>query len=192
MTRHSFLLGALLASSALLASAPLPAAAKEWDARAQDQALRDIVSDARNAITAFRLSDPTLSSFFSQAYGYAVFPKITKGGLVFGGAGGKGVLFEQGEPRHRLQLSQGSFGLQAGAKVYREILFFQDKAAFDRFVSGAFELSGQAQASIATAGAADQTPYDEGVAIFLLNRGGLMAEASVAGQRFKVEPLAGN
>lgn len=183
---------ALFAALGLLLAAPGAARAKEWDARAQDQALRDIVAEARNAITAFRLSDPTLSSYFSQAYGYAVFPKITKGGLVIGGAGGKGVLFEQGEPRYRLQLSQGSFGLQAGAKVYREILFFQDKAAFDRFVSGTFEVSGQAQANIATSGAADQTPYDEGVAIFLLNRGGLMAEASVAGQRFKVEPLAQN
>jgi lipid-binding SYLF domain-containing protein len=182
---------ALLAALAMFAAAPVAAPAKEWDARSQDNALRDLVSDARNAVTAFRLSDPGLSSFFSQAYGYAVFPKITKGGLIFGGAGGKGVLFEQGEPRRRVQLSQGSFGLQAGAKVYREILFFQDKAAYDRFASGNFELSGQAQATIASTGVADQTPYDRGVAIFLLDRGGLMAEATVAGQRFKVEPLNG-
>ena len=35
-------------------------------------------------------------TFFSHAYGYAVFPTIGKGGIGVGGAHGKGRVYEQG------------------------------------------------------------------------------------------------
>jgi len=182
VNRRSFLIFSLAAAAS-------PAVAQDWDPRRQDREYLDLLTESQNAVTAFRMSDPTLSSFFTQAYGYAVVPKITKGGLVFGGARGKGLVFRDGQPQARVTLSQGSFGLQAGAKTYREIIFFRDQEAYQQFLGGEFKLSGQANASVASAGAGDQTPYSDGVAIFVLNRVGAMAEASVAGQGFTIAPL---
>lgn len=186
MHRRSLLLSAAASGACtLLASA----SAKEWDPRTQDRQFLDELTEAQNAITAFRLSDPTLSSYFTQAYGFAVFPKIIKGGFVVGGARGRGLVFRGSEPQARVILSQGSVGAQAGAKTYRQIMFFRDQEAYQQFLSGEFKLSAQAQASLASSGAADQTPYNDGVAIFTLSKMGAMAEASVGGQGFRVLPL---
>jgi len=39
--------------------------------------------------------DPQFEAFAKKGYGYAFFPDITKGGLLFGGARGQGVVYEK-------------------------------------------------------------------------------------------------
>ena len=51
------------------------------------------------------------------------------------------------------------------------------------------EVGARASAVAAEAGAAADSGYAEGVAIFTLTKGGLMYEASVGGQKFIYEPL---
>ena len=46
--------------------------------------------------------DPQFEAFAKKGYGYAFFPEITKGGLLFGGARGQGVVYEKGQ-HHRLR-----------------------------------------------------------------------------------------
>lgn len=167
----------------------LPAAAKEWDPRQPGGEYMGLLAEAKNAVTAFRLSDPTLSPFFSQAYGYAIFPKITKGGVLVGGAHGRGLVYRDGQPQAQVVVTQGSVGLQAGAKTYRQIMFFRDEPAYQRFLGGQFKLGGQAEANVAGAGAGDRTAYSDGVAVFILDKKGAMAAATVGGQNFRIEPL---
>ena len=50
-----------------------------------------------NTIEVFKKS-AAVQPFFQNAYGYAVFPTIGKGGLGIGGAYGKGQVYEQGSP----------------------------------------------------------------------------------------------
>ena len=54
---------------------------------------------------------------------------------------------------------------------------------------GNYELGAQASAVAVTAGASADANYSGGVAIFTRAKGGLMYEASVGGQKFKVEPV---
>src|SRR5512145_1344356 len=96
------------------------------------------------------------SAFFDKAYGYAVFPTIGKAGLGVGGAHGKGRVYVGGQYVGRTKLTQLSIGLQAGAQAYSEIIFFEDKRAFDEFSSGNFEFGAQASAVAITAGASVQ------------------------------------
>ena len=49
------------------------------------------VQRAQDTIIAFKKLDPSLDKFFKNAYGYAVFPSIGKGGFIVGGAHGKGI-----------------------------------------------------------------------------------------------------
>ena len=51
-----------------------------------------------------------------QHFSYALFPAVTKGGLVVGGARGQGVVYAQGRHVGYCDLTQGSVGAQAGAR----------------------------------------------------------------------------
>jgi lipid-binding SYLF domain-containing protein len=82
-----------------------------------------------------------------------------------------------------------SIGLGAGGEAYTEIIFFKDKAALDRFIEGKVELGARANAVAGQAAVSGELAYENGVAIFTVTKGGLMADASVGGQKFSYEKL---
>jgi len=140
------------------------------------------------ALADIKNRDPSVKRFFDGAYGYAVFPSVAKGGIGIGGAYGEGEVFERGRLAGTASLTQLTIGFQLGGQAYSEFVFFKDKKTLDDFKKGNFELSAQASAVAATAGAAANADYDKGVAIFTLIKGGLMYEASVGGQKFSFTP----
>ena len=144
--------------------------------------------EALETIAAFKKKDPAIKSFFDSAYGYAVFPSVGKGGWVIGGAYGTGKVFRQGQIIGSTSIVQGTIGFQLGGQVYSEIVFFKDKQAFDRFKSGRLEFDAQVSAIAVTLGAAAKAAYEEGIAVFVMTKGGLMYEASVGGQSFTFTP----
>lgn len=148
-----------------------------------------LIADSRAAIVRFVDRDPGLQEWVDHAHGYAVFPSLGKGGFGVGGAYGNGTVFEGGEPIGRSRLIQGTIGFQIGAQNFSMVVFFQDEAALTTFQRGNFEFSAQATAIAASAGVAATTSYEKGVAVFILGRGGLMAEASVGGLKFDYSPL---
>jgi lipid-binding SYLF domain-containing protein len=150
------------------------------------QALDD---EARASLTRCEGEDPTLRDMLDRAYGYAVFPSIGKGGLGIGGAYGRGEVFERGRLIGYCDMTQATIGLQAGGQKYTEIISFQDKAALDTFKSGKFAFDAQATAVAVKSGAGANAPYRNGVAVLTCGEAGLMAEASVGGQKFSFQPL---
>jgi lipid-binding SYLF domain-containing protein len=164
-----------------------------------------VATASRDADTAklFRNSDES-SSFFQKSYGYAVFPTIGKGGLGIGAAHGTGHVYAHGKLIGHVTMNQVSVGFQAGGEAYSEIIFFRDKAALDDFTSGNFEFSADAGAiaitasadvSVGTTGAdagasvgkndaATASEFNHGMAVFTIAKGGLMYNATVAGQKF--------
>ena len=143
----------------------------------------------QESIDAFLRADPGMKRFFDDSYGYAVFWKVGKGGLIVGGAHGDGLVYEQGKAVGRTELTQATIGAQLGGQTYKEVIFFRDKGALDRFKSGKFETSAQASAVIAADGASADADYRDGVAIFTVGNEGAMVEASVGGQQFSFEAL---
>ena len=142
---------------------------------------------AKEAIAEFKENDSSVQSFFDKAVGYVVIPTVGKAGFGIGGARGKGILYEGGEPTALVTLTQMSFGLQWGGQAYSEFIFFEDAATLDNFKRGNYELGAQASAVAITAGASADAKFNSGMAIFTQAKGGLMYEASVGGQKFKVE-----
>ena len=147
--------------------------------------------------------------FFTRSHGYAVFPTIGKGGIGIGGAHGSGRVYRDGAYVGDTKMTQVTVGLQFGGQAYSQIVFFEDKRAFDEFTSGRFEFGAQATAVAITAGASAQattvgtgasasaTPNDartagdfqHGMAVFTVAKGGLMYEATVGGQKFSYKAL---
>ena len=143
--------------------------------------------DVAKAIIDMKNTDPGMKKFFDGAAGYAVFPKVGKGGIGIGGAHGKGLVIANDKAIANTSLSQVTIGLQLGGQVYAEFIFFKDKTALGHFQRGNFELGAQASAVAVTLGASADADYDKGVAVFTNVGGGLMYEASVGGQKFKYE-----
>jgi len=127
---------------------------------------------------------PKLKIFYEQAYAYVIYPKITKAGFIIGGAGGKGVVFKDHVAVGSSSLKQGSFGLQAGGQQYSEVIFFENKKAFEHFTNGNLKFDAQASAVAITEGASYDIAYKNSVAVFTNVSGGLMLEATIGGQHF--------
>lgn len=140
---------------------------------------------AAQAILTAKQKDPSLAKWFDEAYAYAVFPKVGKGGIGVGGAHGKGIVIRGDSTVATTSLSQVSIGLQLGGQVYSEFIMFKDETAFDDFARGNFEMGAQVSAVAVTLGASADANYNGGVAVFTIAEGGLMYEASVGGQKFK-------
>ena len=147
-----------------------------------------MVEQASATLRDMSREDPTLDEMVRKSYGYALFPEVTKGGLVFGGAYGRGVVYEQGQLAGYADLTAGSFGLQIGAQSFSELILFADKVALDRFKGGPIDIAADATAIILTTGAAANARYDEGMVVIIRPVAGAMAEASVGAQQVKFSP----
>ena len=155
-------------------------------------------------------SSPDLKAYFDNAYGYAVFPTVGRGAIVVGGSYGNGQVYENGKVSGHVSLAKLSIGFQLGGQVFSEIIFLQDKRAFDEFISNRFEFDASASAVVVSLGAQARAGtagssasaglgsvstkqaeygYNKGMAVFLNSLGGLMYEASIGGQKFKFKPL---
>lgn len=135
--------------------------------------------------------DPGLGALLQRSAGYAVFPEIGKGGLVVGGAFGRGVLYQGGRQVGFTSLSAASVGAQAGGQSFSELIVFQNPWDVARVKTGKFQLTADASAVALTAGAAAGTVFRNGIAVFVVPRGGAMAELSIGGQRLDFQPLGG-
>ncbi|MDE1888452.1 MAG: hypothetical protein KGI32_09990, partial [Gammaproteobacteria bacterium] len=78
---------------------------------------------------------------------------------------------------------------QIGGQAYSEVIFFRDGNALATFEAGNFTFSAQVSAVAATAGAAKNAAWNNGVAVFTAAEGGLMAEATIGGQKFTFTPI---
>ena len=160
-------------------------------------------NDDKEALAALMRSD-VVGKFHQSAYGYAIFPTIGKGGFGIGGAYGKGRVYKDGKKTGDVSMTQLSVGFQVGGQAYRQVIFFQDKRAFDEFISGQFEFSAQAEAIAITSSAGAQagteglsasanesqteTSYQKGMIVFTMGKGGLMYQAALGGQKYSYTP----
>ena len=148
----------------------------------------ELNTKVQNAIDKAVKSDPGLKTFFDEAAGYAVFPKVGKGAVGVGGAYGRGELYEAGQLAGYCTLTQASIGLALGGQAYTELIFFETQHALDRFKTGNFAFAAQASAVALKSGASANAKYTDGVAVFTMAEAGLMYEASIGGQKFSYKP----
>jgi lipid-binding SYLF domain-containing protein len=160
--------------------------------------------DYKDAIKVFKDAGAS-DNFFSKSYGYAIFPRVAKAGFIVGGAYGTGRVYRDNYYVGNTAITQGSLGFQMGAQAFSQIIFFEDKRAFDEFTSGNFEFGADANVVAITAGASAQTTttgtsagasggksnastvstnYYKGMAVFSVAEGGLMFQAAISGQKF--------
>jgi len=172
------LLAAAVALSAACATAPTTPAERT-----------ELHTDAEATLAQLERRDPSLRATLDAAAGYAVFPNVAKGGALVGGAFGRGILFIEDESVGYVELNQASIGAVLGGESFAELIVFEHPESLIELEDGEFELSANASATALTAGAARAARFEDGVAVFIEPRGGLMVDVSVGGQQLSYQPI---
>jgi len=146
-----------------------------------------IMADADKAKSKIMSMDSNINSFFNDSAGYVIFPNVGKGGFIIGAAAGNGVVYENGTAIGMADLKKLNVGLQAGGQAIMEIIFFETESDLEEFKEGNFAFSAGVSAVILESGKAKEAKYKDGVAVFVMPKAGIMAEASVGGQKFDYE-----
>jgi lipid-binding SYLF domain-containing protein len=154
-----------------------------------EEQVKILKADAAATIETCKSKFPSTAADFKKAHAYAVYPSIGKGGFVVGGFSGKGLVYEGGSVVARSDAGGGTIGAQIGGQSFSEVIFFENKAAFEKFKRGetAFQAGGSATAGNASASAAND--YKDGVKVVTFDGGGLMLEGVIGGQTFSFEPI---
>ena len=149
-----------------------------------------IITDSENARVEFIKKDKWMESLFTNSYGYVIFPNVGKGGLGIGGASGNGAVYEKGNLVGMASLKQVTVGLQAGGQAFREVIFFENSAAMEKFRNSQLKLSSEVSAIALDKGTAANVKFTDGMVVFVQPKAGLMYELSVGGQAFTFRPVA--
>jgi lipid-binding SYLF domain-containing protein len=134
--------------------------------------------------------DPALRDVTRTALAYAVFPSVGKGGMLVGGAYGRGILYEAGSPTGYVSLEQASLGAQLGGQSFSELLVLRRAADVDALKAGNYTIGADLGVVILSAGGAAHESFDPNASVFVLSRGGLMVDISISGQQLKYQSFS--
>jgi len=136
------------------------------------------------------------ADILQEARGIAVIPNLIRGGFVFGGRRGRGVLAirspngEWSNPAF-VTLTGGSFGAQFGAESADVVLVFANDRAVRNIASGKFTLGGDATAIAGPLGRRTQTAVTGRAEVYVyMHSRGLFAGAAFEGTRLDVDQEA--
>ncbi|MFC1824469.1 lipid-binding SYLF domain-containing protein, partial [Thermodesulfobacteriota bacterium] len=97
------------------------------------------------------------------AKGILIIPSLLKGGFIFGGSGGRGVLVLRDEKTGEWSqpgfytIGSVTFGLQIGGEAAEVIMYLRTKRAVEKMMASEFKLGGDTSIAIGPVGAGAKT-----------------------------------
>jgi len=185
-----------LVRSALLTSAAALFVLLLAPAEAQHDAERFV--DAAKVLELFTTDEEhgIPADILQRARGIAVIPNLIRGGFLFGGRRGRGVLAirspngEWSNPAF-VTLTGGSFGAQLGAESADVVLVFANDRSVRNIASGKFTLGGDATATAGPMGRRTQAAVTGHAEVYVyMHSRGLFAGAAFEGTRLDVDEEA--
>lgn len=151
---------------------------------------KDINADVAMTVGKFQKDQPGATEILEAAKGVLVCPTITKGGFVFGAAGGTCALQVGGATVDYYGYGAVKWGFLAGVQSYSMIMVFNTDAALGKFRSSKREWEVGADVAVAVGekgktGKLDTNNLRSAIVAFVFGETGVMGDASVAGGRFK-------
>jgi lipid-binding SYLF domain-containing protein len=153
----------------------------------------ELEQQARDAYKTLIATTPKAADLRSNANAVLVFPGIVKAGLLVGAQGGDGVLFDpNGQVLGYYNLTALSYGLQAGAQSFSQVMFLMTPAARNYLNSSDGWSVGVGPSVVVmdegTARSMTTTTMQSDVYAFIFGQSGLMAGMGVQGQ--KITPIS--
>jgi lipid-binding SYLF domain-containing protein len=131
---------------------------------------------------------PFATTLLDSAAGMLVMPKITKGGLIFGGSYGEGSLLVGNAPVDYYNIVAGSWGLQIGVQQIAQVLFFMDDNSLQKFrAKPGWTLGADLEYTLidnADAAGLDTNTISNGVYSVVFGQAGLLVGASLEGSKY--------
>ena len=144
--------------------------------------------DAEIALQNLFEIDPNTISIYKNAPATLIIPRITKAGVVLGGAYGEGVLRINEAPIDYYSLASASYGIQIGAQQYSNIIFFMTEEALQKFrVKDGWELGADAEVVFRDKGysiGVSSKTISKPVYAVVFDQKGLLAGTSLVGAKF--------
>ena len=147
----------------------------------------EIDRDVKAALESLYTNTPGAKEIGKKARGILVFPKVVKGGFIFGGQYGEGALIKNGKTAGYYNTVAASYGLQVGVQSFGYALFFmtdEDLGYIER--SSGWEIGSGPSIVVADAGIASAlttTTVKKGVYAFFFSQRGLMAGLGLQGTK---------
>lgn len=143
---------------------------------------------ARDAYKTLIATTPKAADLRNRATAVLVFPSIIKAGLLVGGQEGNGVLFDtSGKVLGYYNLTAVSYGLQAGAQDFSQVMFLMTPAALNYLnTSDGWSVGVGPSVVVMDQGMANSmttTSMQSDVYAFIFGQSGLMAGMGVQGQK---------
>jgi lipid-binding SYLF domain-containing protein len=127
-----------------------------------------LVDRARVTFSDF-IRDPNYIWFrenIDHAAGVLIFPQVIKGGFIWGGSGGTGVLVVRNEKTGKWSgpafytIGSVTFGLQIGGEVSEVVILAMTRKAIDSLLSSSFKLGGDVSIALGPIGAGAKANAD--------------------------------
>ena len=152
-----------------------------------------IERDAQAALAKLYETAPAAKKLGEKAKAVLVFPSILKAGLIIGGQGGNGALFEDGKTVGFYNIAAASYGLQAGVQEFGyAMLLMTDAARKYLDTSEGWEVGVGPNIVVMDEGAAKSlttTTAKDDVYAFIFGQKGLMAGIGIQGSKItKINP----
>jgi lipid-binding SYLF domain-containing protein len=181
--RSTFVAGLALAASPLATTA-----------QAQAFSRSGLADRGRAALDQLYAAEPNTRFLGRRARAVLIFPSIIKGGLIWGGESGNGVLLVGGRPQGYYNTSAASFGLQIGGQKFSLAMFFMnDRSLGYLHRSSGFAIGTAPNIVVVNAGAAavaNTTDLTQDVYVVPFGQKGLMAGIDIHGS--KITPIRGD
>ncbi|MGG7568598.1 YSC84-related protein [Rhodovulum sp. DZ06] len=172
----------------LVAAAAVPLGAAALPRAASAATAQEIEADVNRALATLYRTTPGAQELAGRAKGMLIMPKIRKAGLIVGGAYGEGALRVNNATASYWSVAAASLGLQIGAQVTAQALFFMTTAALERFRrSDGWELGAGAEFTVPEDGLGielNTTVTNRPVIAITFGQDGLMAGASFEGAKY--------
>ncbi|MEN6577668.1 MAG: YSC84-related protein [Phycisphaerales bacterium] len=132
---------------------------------------------------------PNAQAKLESAPGYGVFSNANVNLLLVSAGGGYGVVVDnETKQRTYMRMALGGVGLGLGAKDYRVVMIFKDKATMTKFVEKGWDAGAHADAA-AKAGdkgaeASGEGDIRAGIDVYSMTESGLALQATIAGTKY--------
>jgi len=135
---------------------------------------------------------PETRPLVKNTYGYGVFSNINTQLMFFGTGNGYGVAVDNGNGNKiYMNMAEGGVGLGIAFKDFREVIIFNNKDVFYKFITSGWNMAAQGDAAAkykeeggATTG---EVPLDSDILVYQLTESGLALRANFGASKFWID-----
>jgi len=174
---------------ALGSTLALVPSAEAADANKKAEAQQAIRKESQATLSKLYAAKPGAKAAIQKAAGYAAFDNFGMNLLVISTGSGKGVVVDNATKKETfMKMVSAGVGLGLGAKDFRVVFVFENKAAIDNFINSGWDADAHAEATAkasqkggAYEGAISVAP---GVWVYQLTETGLALQATLQGTKY--------